>query len=154
METSFSEMAQAFSLFGSEVTMLVRSNRIMTSEDPEASSILERSLKEDGVRILPNTSCTQVIQAEDSEEITIYFEDGEKNVESISATHILVATGKNPNVENMGLEAAGVQFDLRKGVLVNDHLQTSNKNIFAVGDCCSKFKVCSLTFKSCSENPH
>lgn len=134
-------MAQAFSLFGSEVTMLVRSKRIMKNEETAASAILFKSLQEDGVSILLNTCCTHITKAEDANEMIIHYEDFEKNSHSLSATHVLVATGKKPNVENMGLEIAGVQFTPEKGVIVNDSLQTSNKNIYAVGDCCSKFMV-------------
>lgn len=138
-------MAQAFSLFGSKVTMLIRSKRIMKNEEAAASLILHKSLEEDGVRILLNTICMEMSKAEGSEEILIQCVDSEKNVGSISTSHVFIATGKKPNVNNMGLEAAGVKFNLEKGVLVNDYLQTSNKNIYAVGDCCSKFKVATAT---------
>lgn len=52
---------------------------------------------------------------------------------------ILIAAGRVPNVEGMGCEDAGVKFDLRDGIIVDKHLQSSNKDIFAVGDCCSRY---------------
>ena len=64
---------------------------------------------------------------------------------------ILVATGRKPNVEGIGLEEAGVKYDARKGVEVNDSLQTSNSNIFAAGDCCAKYQV---NFHFTKVHPH
>jgi len=58
---------------------------------------------------------------------------------TIEAESVLVATGRKPNVANLGLEAAGVDFNEADGILVNDYLQSSNSDVYAVGDCCSKY---------------
>jgi pyruvate/2-oxoglutarate dehydrogenase complex dihydrolipoamide dehydrogenase (E3) component len=67
------------------------------------------------------------------------LDDGGKGF-SLDVDELLVATGRTPNVDGLGLEAAGVDADPRRGILVNDHLQTRNRNIFAAGDCCMDWK--------------
>jgi pyruvate/2-oxoglutarate dehydrogenase complex dihydrolipoamide dehydrogenase (E3) component len=60
--------------------------------------------------------------------------------EVVTVDALLVATGRSPNVADMGLDKAGVQFDEHKGILVNDYLQSSSRNIYAVGDCCTRYQ--------------
>lgn len=80
----------------------------------------------------------RIIQNDDGEIEIRYKVDGEKKKTIVD--EILIATGRRPNVEGMGLENCGVKYDATRGVKVNGLLQTNNPDIYAVGDCCSKYK--------------
>lgn len=123
--------------FGSEVTVFGRSGKILEKEDADAADIIYKQLEQDGVAFRLKTEYDRIEQTEGGP-IQIYFKEGEVDV-MIEVDELLVATGRRPNVENMGLEAAGVEFN-RLGIKINDNLQTTNKGIYAVGDCCSKYK--------------
>lgn len=130
-------MAQCFARFGSEVTVFGRSGKILDKEDPEAVEIVQKQLTSDGISFHLSVAYDHIALSETGA-IQIYFKEDE-NDQMIEVDALLVATGRRPNVENMGLEVAGVEFD-RSGIIVTDTLQTTNKNIYAVGDCCSKYK--------------
>lgn len=131
------EMAQAFANLGSEVYLVETAHGILPQEDREAAEVVRQSIQRDGVELL---CCGQ--------ELKIRNEAGEKRLSvkshgrqyDVAVDQILVATGRAPNVNNLGLEAAGVDFDIGTGVSVNDRLQTTNPHIYAAGDVCSKFK--------------
>ena len=131
------EMAQAFRRFGSEVYLLERFPQILGREDRDAAAIVEEALLEDGVNLVLNCS-TRSVSAEGGEKI-IEVECGSES-RRIALDEILVGVGRAPNVEDLGLERAGVEYDKRKGVLVNDYLQTSNPMIYAAGDICNLHK--------------
>lgn len=131
------ELAQAFQRLGSNVTILEGLTRFLPREDADAAAILARTLQQEGVHIRLGANVTRVERGPTG--TTIHFEqDG--SVHSVTVDEILVGVGRTPNVDHMGLEAAGVKFDKASGVEVNDHLQTSNPNIYAAGDVCSQFK--------------
>jgi len=130
------EMAQAFARFGSEVTLIESTAGILPREDREASAILRAALERDGVRILCDGKDLAVAPA--SEGIGWTLASGGREHRGL-ADRLLIAAGRAPNVEGLGLELAGVAFD-RKGVIVNDHLQTANPRIYACGDVCSRFQ--------------
>lgn len=143
------ELAQAFQRFGSQVNVLVRSDRILPKEDPEAAQIVHRSMAKDGVNFVFKTDIAEAKLARSKEqreekdckfpEISLMLTvDGKPQRLDVDA--IIVAAGRAPNVKNVGLEAAGVEYDLVSGVKVNDHLQSSQKHIFAVGDVCCKYQ--------------
>ena len=131
------EMAQAFRRFGSEVHLLQRSPQILAREDRDAAAIVEQTLLEDGVNLVLNCS-TKSIAAAAGEKIIEVECEGESRRIALNA--ILVGVGRAPNVEGLGLERAGVEYDQRRGVLVNDYLQTSNPMIYAAGDICNLHK--------------
>lgn len=134
-------MAQAFANFGCKVTLLVRSSRILSREEEEAAQVVEAALEADGVDIRRLTNVTSVEEKEDGQRVLYLKKEGsEEPEEALEVSQIFVATGRRPAVEGLGLEDAGVRFDTRKGVLVDDRLRTSNKDIFAVGDCCTEYK--------------
>lgn len=131
------EMAQAFSNLGSEVLLVESEHGVLPIEDPDASAIVGRSLQNDGVQLL----CC-------GKELKLRSESGQiwMSVES-HGTHydepvdqLLVSVGRAPNVNGLGLETLGVDFDTRTGVKVDDRLRTTNPNIFAAGDVCSRYK--------------
>ncbi|MEO0947946.1 MAG: mercuric reductase [Cyanobacteria bacterium J06641_5] len=121
------ELGQALSRLGAEVTLVVRSN-IMSKEEPEAAAVVEQKLIEEGITILKNTSIVSVER--DGELKRLTTNDGKE----ILVEEILLAAGRSPNVGGLNLEAAGVEYDTKKGVKVNEKLQTTNPQIFACGD--------------------
>jgi len=121
------ELGQALSRLGADVTLVVRSN-IMSKEEPEAAAVVEQKLVEEGITVLKNTSIVSVER--DGELKRLTTNDGKE----ILVEEILLAAGRSPNVEGLNLEAAGVEYDKKKGVKVNEKLQTTNPQIFACGD--------------------
>ena len=110
---------------------------ILPREDPEAAEIVQKSLQRDGVRLLCCGKETQV--RKDGQQVRLSVEsEGTSYDEAVDK--LLVAVGRAPNVESLNLEAAGVDYDRKQGVLVDDKLRTSNRRIFAAGDVCSRYK--------------
>jgi pyruvate/2-oxoglutarate dehydrogenase complex dihydrolipoamide dehydrogenase (E3) component len=130
------ELAQAFRRLGSKVTIIQRS-RFLEREDPEATALLAEVFEREGLEVMLHTAVKEV-RVKDGIKQVFVEQDGEEKI--ISGDQILVGVGRAPNVEGMGLEAAGVQYDIRKGIAVNDNLRTANPNIFAAGDCCMQHK--------------
>ena len=139
------EMAQTFATFGSDVTVIQRSERLFQSKggDKEAAKILQEALEEDGVTFLTGTTkqVTTLRPRGDGPDdfpllkLTVGSTSKEGDSE-LECECLLVATGRVANVENLGLEEAGVDYELGKGVVVNDLSQSvSNKDVFGVGDC-------------------
>jgi len=128
------EMAQAFARFGSEVYLLEGAKQVLIREDRDAAQRVEAALLKDGVKLIMGCKITGV-QARGSEKIVEM-----EGCPEVVADQILIAVGRAPNVEGIGLEQAGVEFDPRLGVKVDDTLQTSNPRIYAVGDVASKYK--------------
>mmetsp|Transcript_30094 Transcript_30094/g.70163 ORF Transcript_30094/g.70163 Transcript_30094/m.70163 type:complete len:557 (+) Transcript_30094:91-1761(+) len=138
------EMAQAMALFGSDVTVLLRGSKLLPKEDPDAAELVESALLADGVRIVRDVvferiEHTEVGTAEGWPLIQVHTSVGGAG-RVFGCELLLVATGRKPNVEGLGLEAAGVEFDVKEGVHVNQRLETSNPNIFAVGDVCTELQ--------------
>jgi pyruvate/2-oxoglutarate dehydrogenase complex dihydrolipoamide dehydrogenase (E3) component len=135
------EMAQAFSRFGSKVTVIDILPQAMGPEDPEAARVVKEALEADGVRFLLNAKTSKVdhTPAGDGKSwprIALHVSVGE-NSEEVECDVLLVATGRVPNVEGLCLEAANVKYD-RSGVHIDDELKTSNPDILAIGDCCNR----------------
>lgn len=131
------ELAQAFARLGSEVTVLEAAGRILPKDDGEAAAIVSRALERDGVRVVSGATVASVEVRGKERAIRYAAGDG---TETVTVDRILVATGRRPNVEGLGLEAAGVRFDLRTGVEVDERLRTSNSRIYAIGDVASAFR--------------
>ncbi|MGA1862499.1 mercuric reductase [Deferribacter thermophilus] len=131
------EMAQAFRRLGAKVT-IVEYSRLLAREDIEASEIIKKVFLNEGINILEHSQVIKVSQTNNEDKIITVKRQNE-TVE-IVADYILVAAGRAPNVKDLNLEAAGIEYDERFGIKVNDFLQTSNKNIYAAGDCCMKWK--------------
>lgn len=130
------ELAQAFARFGSEVTLIGRNKTILPKEDSRASDVLASCFQEEGIRVLTGAELKRVSVVDGAKHLSVEVEGVSQ---SIQADEILLSVGRVPNTENMGLEAAGVAFD-KRGVTVNDRMQTSNKHIYAAGDVCSGYK--------------
>lgn len=124
------EMAHAFRRLGSEVTVLSR-DAPFAKDDPEAGAIARELIEAEGVRILDGADIDKV--AKEGDKITLsYTANG--NGESVTGSHLLVATGRVTNFDGLGLEAAGVQYD-RSGIAVDARRRTNKKHIYAIGDC-------------------
>lgn len=133
------ELAQAFQRFGSQVTVFSRSDKILPKEDPEAVSLVEASLEKDGVHFAYHTRYIRVESQGGKPPLRMIVDDG-RGEKALAFDALLVATGRKPAVNGLGLEAAGVEFDERTGVVVNDRLQTTNADIYAVGDVAGKYQ--------------
>lgn len=139
------EMAQSFASLGSHVTVLQRSKTLFASTfgDAEAAEILQNELEKCGVQFLAGqTQQVTTLRGRDPDDSTkhplIKLSVGKENDAHVDleCECLLVATGRLPNVENLGLEKAGIEYELGKGVIVNDKAQTvGNPNVYAVGDC-------------------
>ncbi len=123
------EMAQAHRRLGAKVT-LVDIGPLLPKDDPDAVAIVRAMLAEEGVEILEKIKIARVEKANGGVALVLQTANGEQHIEG---SHLLLATGRKPNVENLGLEAAGVRFS-SKGVEVDARLRTTNKRIFAAGD--------------------
>ena len=131
------EMAQTFARFGTRVTLLQISPQFLPREDPDAAVVLAQAFERDGVDVRLNTKTVRV--AVDGETKQLHVEtDGRPAV--AEADQILVAAGRAPNVENLGLEAAGIEYDPRRGIRVDDHLRTTNPNVYSAGDVCMRYQ--------------
>lgn len=131
------ELAQAFANLGTEVLLVEAAHGILPMEDGDASEIVRQSIQRDGVQLL---CCGQDLKLRRAAgQIRMSVESHGRQYDE-AVDQLLVSVGRAPNVQNLGLEAVGVEFDPRTGVRVNDRMQTTNPNIFAAGDVCSKFK--------------
>lgn len=131
------ELAQAFQRFGTEVTVLEMSDQILPREDADAAAIVGAALREEGVDLRPGE---QVVGASDSDgEIRLQLE-GDDDSGTLSTDALLLAAGRSPNVGGLGLERAGIDYDDRSGILVDDRLQTSNRHVYSAGDVSSRYE--------------
>jgi pyruvate/2-oxoglutarate dehydrogenase complex dihydrolipoamide dehydrogenase (E3) component len=131
------ELSQAFARFGSEVALVEGMPQILTREDRDAARRVEAAMARDGVRILLDARIERVETA-GGERILHVSRSGA--TERLAVDHILVGVGRTPNVEGLGLEGAGIEYDTKAGVRVDDRLRTTNPRVFAAGDVCSPYK--------------
>ena len=130
------ELAQAFARFGSQVYLIETTHGIMPKEDRDAADIVEQQMLRDGVKLLCCGKDLNVNMTADGKRLTVESHGQQYDV---TVDEILVGVGRTPNVEGIGLEAVGVEYD-KNGVKVNERLQTTNPRIFAAGDNCSGYK--------------
>ena len=126
------ELGQMFHRFGTKVTILERSQVILPNYEPEVSEALTFALRDEGIHLVPEAQAISVLQKLDDEIEIVALVGGIK--QSFKAQKLLVATGREPNTDNFGLDKVGVQLDKRGFVKVNEELQTNIPNIWAAGD--------------------
>ncbi|MCL4110332.1 UNVERIFIED_CONTAM: hypothetical protein GTU68_057504, partial [Idotea baltica] len=131
------EMAQSFARFGSQVTQIEKAKNILAREDPDAALVVQDAMTKDGVNFVLNATTVRVEQR-GSEKVVVVEQDG-REIEFVG-DELLIGIGRSPNVDGMGLESIGVEYDKRAGITVTDQLQTTNKRVYAAGDVCSRFK--------------
>ncbi|MEC3975851.1 dihydrolipoyl dehydrogenase family protein [Amycolatopsis sp. H20-H5] len=125
------ELAQAFARLGSEVTIIETLDRLIPREEPAASAVLTARLREEGVRVLTGTTVIKASGAPPEVELETTGTDG---TVTLTADQMLVATGRRPRTDDLGLTAAGVDLDAHGYVNVDTALRTSNPAIYAGGD--------------------
>jgi pyruvate/2-oxoglutarate dehydrogenase complex dihydrolipoamide dehydrogenase (E3) component len=131
------ELAQAFRRLGVEVTLFEMGAHVLEREDPDAAEIVQRALARDGVRLVLGCQLDKVERGAEGK--TLHYASAAGSC-AVAVDEILVAAGRVPNVAGLGLEAAGVDFDPRLGVKIDDFLRTTNRRVLAVGDCAMAWK--------------
>ncbi|HSC55660.1 MAG TPA: mercuric reductase [Nitrospira sp.] len=130
------ELAQSFARFGSQVYLIEAMHGILLNEDRDAAELVEQQMVKDGVKLLCCGRDLHVSRTDQGKRLTVNSHGQHYDV---TVDEILVGVGRTPNVEGLGLETVGVEFD-KNGVKVNGRLQSSNAKIFAAGDICSPYK--------------
>jgi len=130
------EMAQAFARLGTQVTIIQRSAQLLSREDPDMAAIIHQRLDQEGVIVRTGLSIARV--SSDGETIRVKATDGHGKNLLFEAERILVALGRTPNIMNLGLDQAGVDF-ISRGIMVDQRLRTSQKHIYAAGDVTGQF---------------
>ncbi len=125
------EFGQMFARFGSRVTIIQRAAQIVPREDPEVAVELQRVLEEEGLTFLLNARATRVEQEGDTIVVSV---DRASGPSIVSGSHLLVAIGRRPNTDDLGLEKAGIETDQFGFIKVNARLETNVPGTWALGD--------------------
>jgi len=134
------ELAQAFQRLGSQVTLLHKNAHLLDREDMDAAALVQKAFIREGIALRLNATIARVESRDGGTGGKLVYYQTQGKEETLAVDEILIGTGRAPNVQGLDLEAVGVQYDPRKGVLVNDCLQTSNRGIYAAGDVCLDWK--------------
>jgi pyruvate/2-oxoglutarate dehydrogenase complex dihydrolipoamide dehydrogenase (E3) component len=127
------ELAQAMRRFGSKVTVIERNDRLAHREDPDVSAGLLELFQAEGVDVITNANVTRV-QGKSGETVLLHVIHAGAEI-VLQGTHLLVASGRTPNTQNIGLDAAGVALTPSGHVQVNERLETTAPDVLAIGDC-------------------
>ena len=130
------EMAQSFARFGSNVFLFEMADRVLSREDKDAAAIIQKQFEKDGVNLVLNAQEMQLSPSGDQIVVRV-VQNGRAN--EFAVDQLLIAVGRAPNVVGLNLESVNVGYN-KRGVEVNDHMQTTNPNIYAAGDVCSKYQ--------------
>jgi len=126
------ELAQAYRRFGSRVTIVQRAPYLVPLEDPDAADELRTLLRDEGIDVLTTAETLSVVGLSgDLVRMTVRTPEGERDIEG---SDLLVATGRVPNTDGIGLDKAGVELDARGYIRVNEYLQTTTPGIWAIGE--------------------
>jgi pyruvate/2-oxoglutarate dehydrogenase complex dihydrolipoamide dehydrogenase (E3) component len=126
------EFAQVYRRFGSEVTVIERGPRLISRDDEDVSQAIAGFLKGEGIDVRVDS---KVISVEKQQNSIVATVESAGKISRIAGTHMLVATGRRPNTDDLGLDKAGIATDARGYILVDDQLRTSISGIWAMGDC-------------------
>lgn len=126
------ELAQALARLGSEVTLLQRGDRLLQKDDAEVVALLEKAFADEGVTVYTETG-VEAVRREGQDGGDKLLTLSGKHAGELRVDEILVAVGRTPNVEGLKLDAAGVKYG-KRGIAVNERLQTNVEHIFAAGD--------------------
>ena len=127
------EFAQMYQRFGAEVTIIERGPRLASREDEDVSAAIRKILEAEKIDIVVGADDVRVSKLDKGFELT-----PAAGADAIPGTHLLIAVGRQPNTDDLGLEAAGVQTDARGYIVVDDQLRTNVDHIWAMGDCNGK----------------
>ncbi|MBW4555271.1 MAG: mercuric reductase [Trichormus sp. ATA11-4-KO1] len=131
------ELAQTFRRLGCEVVIFHRGSHLLNKEDADAAEIVQSVLIKEGIRLVLNCQLEEVATVTDGKRLD-FSANGHRD--SVTVDEILAGAGRAPNVEGLNLDIVGVEYDQRRGVKVNDYLQTTNPQIYAAGDICMDWK--------------
>jgi pyruvate/2-oxoglutarate dehydrogenase complex dihydrolipoamide dehydrogenase (E3) component len=127
------EMAQAFRRFGSQVTIIQAAPLILDREDFDVADEMQRILSDEGIQVLTGANVGSVDgRSGDEVRVTVHTSSGDQE---LRGTDILVATGRVPNTVGIGLEETGVELDARGYIRVNERLETTASDVWAIGEC-------------------
>jgi pyruvate/2-oxoglutarate dehydrogenase complex dihydrolipoamide dehydrogenase (E3) component len=126
------EFAQMYRRFGSEVTVVEMGPRLVAREDEDVSEAIKGILEREGITVRVGATCISLVRAEGGAAVKVDCESGARVV---VGSHVLLAVGRQPNTEDLGLDRAGVAVDDHGYIIVDDELRTNVKGIWAVGDC-------------------
>ncbi len=129
------EMGQTFQRLGSQVTIVNRGDRILKAERPDSSKILAQKFEEEGIQIINNSSLKEFTDAH-----TAIIENKEREQSTLQFDAVLFAIGRALNYEELNLKAGNIQTNERGRIIINDYLQTSNKNVYVAGDAAGLYK--------------
>jgi dihydrolipoamide dehydrogenase len=135
------EFASIFRRFGSEVTIVEMLPQLIPQEDADAAKELAKQFGKRGIRLELGKQCSRVDDTGSG--LTVHFGEGE----TVEADLMLVAVGRGPSVEGLGLEEIGVEFDPRKGIAADEHRRTTVPHIYAVGDCAGYWQLAHTAFR-------
>jgi pyruvate/2-oxoglutarate dehydrogenase complex dihydrolipoamide dehydrogenase (E3) component len=130
------EFAQAFQRLGSRVTLIEMAPQILIREDPDAAEVIAEAFRREEIDMRLSSIVTRVRNSSGQKIVTVETKGA---AEDIAVDEILIGAGRIPNVDALNLEAANVEYN-KTGVVVDDTLRTTNKNIFAAGDVCLDYK--------------
>ncbi len=126
------ELSQAMRRFGSKVTVIDHNERLLSREDDDVTAALATLFRDDGIDVVLNTTVKR-ISGKSSDSVTVVVEQKGRET-TLAGTHLLIATGRRPNTENIGLESAGIELTDRGYIKVNERLQTTAPGVWAIGE--------------------
>jgi len=125
------EFAQMYRRFGSQVTVVERGDRVIARDDPDVSETAKQVLEQEGVNFELNAKCFSLGREGESVVVKVECDDGPPQVRG---SHLLLAIGRVPNTDDLGLDTVGVEMDKRGFIIVDDQLATNIPGIWAIGD--------------------
>jgi pyruvate/2-oxoglutarate dehydrogenase complex dihydrolipoamide dehydrogenase (E3) component len=138
------EFAQAMRRFGSRVTVVERNGRLLHREDEDVSDALHALCRDEGIEIVTSAKVTRV-EGKSGQAVKVHAVQSGSQI-PVEGTHILVAAGRTPNTQGVGLELAGVETTERGYIKVNERLETTAPDVWAVGDCAGSPQFTHIAF--------
>ena len=126
------EFAQMYRRFGAKVTVVEKGSHLISREDPDISEAIKAILEEEGIAFRLKAECISFAPHEKGVSVGVDCDFGDR---AVVGTHVLLAIGRKPNTDDLGLDVAGVKTDERGYITVDDKLRSSQKHIYALGDC-------------------
>ncbi len=126
------EFGQMFSRFGSKITIVEKSARLLGREDEDIAAELTKILQEEEIEILTKSQATKITKKEDRKIVIEVESDGKSS--TLQCSHVLIAVGRSPQTKTLQLDLAGVEVDKKGNIIVNDKLETNVSGIYALGD--------------------
>jgi pyruvate/2-oxoglutarate dehydrogenase complex dihydrolipoamide dehydrogenase (E3) component len=139
------ELAQAMRRFGSRVTIIERNGRLVHREDQDISEALQTLCRDEGIQIITNAKVTKV-EGKSGQSVKVHVTKSPDSTMVLEGTHILVASGRTPNTQGIGLDVAGVDTTVHGYIKVNERLETTAPNVWAVGECAGSPQFTHIAF--------